>query len=411
MSINSEDVRTWIGEIMKKKGVKKYRLDISDSAKGDGYSCDVCFVKVTVEEGKDAGEIYDVVVKAGKVSEKLRENCPIVEIYFREIVLYTKVLPMIEQLQKEYGIKNCFTHYAPVFYTSKEDRKEAILLQNMKVRGYMVHDRTVPHNLEEALLAFRTYAKWHGASMAFKIKKPELFHEVTNNMNDNFGDILFKSRLIESFPKFHQLGLNVLKKVGQQDMAKKIEEEASDFKKMCGSLTLSHDKEAEREAVILHGDCWNNNMMFKYKDMDISKPIDMVLLDFQMSRLASPILDLSYYLYSTADRNVLDKFDHLLEEYHKELENYLRQYDINVDDLLTLKRLRTSWRKYGRFGFAMSAFILRAALSKEDEVIDFSAEVADSTIQNLQINVIEKEEEYDRRILDVYTHFYKTCLL
>ncbi|RXG52606.1 hypothetical protein Avbf_16429 [Armadillidium vulgare] len=49
--------------------------------------------------------------------------------------------------------------------------------------------------------------------------------------------------------------------------------------------------------VFAHGDCWVNNILFKYNEDDI--PVDIRFVDFQNSKKASPVLDLNYFLYSS----------------------------------------------------------------------------------------------------------------
>ena len=59
-------------------------------------------------------------------------------------------------------------------------------------------------------------------------------------------------------------------------------------------------------ACILHGDFWNNNMLFKYDDgcrdnpsNRKPRPVSVKMVDFQISRIGSPISDVLYFLYSS----------------------------------------------------------------------------------------------------------------
>lgn len=52
--------------------------------------------------------------------------------------------------------------------------------------------------------------------------------------------------------------------------------------------------------TITHGDLWSNNMMFAHDDE--GKPTKMKLLDYQMSSIGHPAVDLCYFFYITTDR-------------------------------------------------------------------------------------------------------------
>ncbi|XP_046393171.1 uncharacterized protein LOC124161053 [Ischnura elegans] len=72
--------------------------------------------------------------------------------------------------------------------------------------------------------------------------------------------------------------------------------------------------------VIIHGDCWVNNMMFKYvKGEDgADKPADVKFFDLQMTRCGHPSTDFLYFLYMSTRKAARDKyFSTLAEDYHR----------------------------------------------------------------------------------------------
>lgn len=76
--------------------------------------------------------------------------------------------------------------------------------------------------------------------------------------------------------------------------------------------------------VILHGDLWSNNIMFKYDDNgDIE---DTVLVDFQMCNYGPPALDLTYCLYTSSDNDISElDWDMLVQYYYDELRTMLKK--------------------------------------------------------------------------------------
>lgn len=73
-----------------------------------------------------------------------------------------------------------------------------------------------------------------------------------------------------------------------------------------------------------HGDFWTNNLMFQ-EDPATGRPLAVKFLDFQMSCLAHPAIDILYFLYICTDLPF--RKAHLtdcLREYFDVLQGYLR---------------------------------------------------------------------------------------
>lgn len=81
---------------------------------------------------------------------------------------------------------------------------------------------------------------------------------------------------------------------------------------------------------IVHGDYWNNNMLFKYED---GIPVLLWMLDFQLSRIGHPVGDVAYFLYTSTLPNTRQKYLHdLLSHYFDTLTTDLRLLGISLDN-------------------------------------------------------------------------------
>lgn len=75
--------------------------------------------------------------------------------------------------------------------------------------------------------------------------------------------------------------------------------------------------------ILTHGDVWVNNFMIKYDSEN--NPIDVLLIDFQMSFWSSPAVELIYFFISSLRDDIkVERFDDLVEFYHSELFNSLK---------------------------------------------------------------------------------------
>lgn len=85
--------------------------------------------------------------------------------------------------------------------------------------------------------------------------------------------------------------------------------------------------------IIIHGDYNRNNVMFKYdSDEGFEEPKGLKMFDFQWTKYASPVLDLSFYLYMNLDPEILEtSWDRILKFYHKTLISSLANI-LNCDE-------------------------------------------------------------------------------
>ncbi|XP_071452069.1 uncharacterized protein [Hetaerina americana] len=71
--------------------------------------------------------------------------------------------------------------------------------------------------------------------------------------------------------------------------------------------------------VLTHGDCWMNNMMFRYKkgDKAADEPADVKFFDLQLAKCCHPSTDLLYFMHLSTRRPLREKYlNTLIEEYY-----------------------------------------------------------------------------------------------
>lgn len=84
-------------------------------------------------------------------------------------------------------------------------------------------------------------------------------------------------------------------------------------------------------SVINQGDSWAPNFMVRANS---SGKLDVLMLDFQLARCVSPILDLCFLIYSCTDKALRDQyFDDLLKYYHQELSRTIKVLGSDPDKI------------------------------------------------------------------------------
>ncbi|KAL1501073.1 hypothetical protein ABEB36_006471 [Hypothenemus hampei] len=398
-----DDLNLWIEDFLKKRRYSKYELELTgNSSKADGYLGEVTFVKVLTGIGREEEKIYNLVVKSAKKSAELRRQTPIKDVFEREMFMYSKVFPAFKAFQQEHHLERPFMKFAKCYSVFNENQREAIILQNLKYLEFNVHDRKTSQDLEHVLLTFSNYGKLHALSLAMKKQKPKIYDNLTRNMTDLLAKFIVQANMLDVMSELFRDCLDLIKNDADKSVYKKLEyfKEREELEKALHKIPNPSDG----FSVILHGDCWNNNMMYYYNENSNGTPQDIMFLDFQLSSVASPIYDLSYYLYAVADGEVLKHFDLILETYLTSLNGFLDELQ-ETSYNITMEDLKRHWREYGKFGLAMCPFILKIELSEEEEVVDFAESAEAGNIAATLTTELKHREVFNTRLRAVFKHY------
>lgn len=119
---------------------------------------------------------------------------------------------------------------------------------------------------------------------------------------------------------------------------------------------------SEPLAVLCHGDFNRNNMMFSY-DVD-GRPVDMLVFDMATVRYASPVIDLSFFLYMNTDRQTRDvHWDELLDTYCAALAAALSDVS-DVVRVTNREQLNAEMSEYAFYGMAHVLFFKRVMVTE-----------------------------------------------
>ncbi|KAF5285448.1 hypothetical protein FQR65_LT02288 [Abscondita terminalis] len=156
-------------------------------------------------------------------------------------------------------------------------------------------------------------------------------------------------------------------------------------------------------SVITHGDCWFKNYLFKYNIcLESRTPVDVCILDWQLSYYGSPALDLVYFIFSCTEKELRDKhYTILTEEYYSMFSNTLTEMGGNPQQQFLFQTLQEHLKKYGVFGLYTALISLLAANNESSEISD----VRDISEAGDLINQIRKNSKddylYNQRIKDI----------
>ena len=117
-------------------------------------------------------------------------------------------------------------------------------------------------------------------------------------------------------------------------------------------------------ACILHGDYWSNNMLFKYDADDEQKPIQIKMVDFQISRIGHPLSDILYFIYTSTLPSVRQQHMTLwLTHYFNTLMSGLNRLDVHPD--YHLDDFMTEYKKRSRLWVWVACIVMNMVLDKQ----------------------------------------------
>lgn len=200
---------------------------------------------------------------------------------------------------------------------------ECLVLEDLTVNGLrMIDHRKETITANHVELVMRSIGKFHAISFALKDQQSEKFTELKENLNEIFFEDK-ESPLKHYLDSLNQTVLNTVSSNTDKPLAKRLNillsKNQFDIAVDCVRSGL-----AEPYAIICHGDLWTNNMMFSYNDKN--EPTEVSFIDWQITRYASPITDLVFYLFCSVAKELRDThYDKFLRIYHESLSDFLRR--------------------------------------------------------------------------------------
>lgn len=245
--------------VTEKENLKNYQFEIEgESSKGDGYIGNIIFVNIKGQTENNNEKTLHLVIKLAAPHKTLRERVPLEECFVTEIHHYETVVSAFDDLQKEHNVKNLLDYMPSIYLSQKKKYSELLVLDNLKIQGFDVWDRKIPMSFEHVSLVLTAYGQFHAISVALKQKKPAVFEKLIDK-NINMISLFVKKMNILNF--FRENFENVRDETINKDCStfQKLQFTKKDFE-YAFIDGFFDDKE---DCVILHGDCWNNNFLFK----------------------------------------------------------------------------------------------------------------------------------------------------
>nr|XP_019559290.2 uncharacterized protein LOC109428070 [Aedes albopictus] len=308
--------------------------------------------KATITEGERQ---LDLLCKIPPLDPMRRAQFNSIALFDREVNVYANLLPAMFEFQREKGLTeelNSGFFNVPKCYLTHFDadnEQALILLEDLRNREFCMWNKLESINYEHAKLLLIQLGRFHGLSLAMKEQRPDLFEPF------KVPDVMVMAmeqneQLMGMFNTALDAAISVLDPSEERALFK-MEGLRNEF---FTTLQSCVDPErAEPFAVLNHGDCWVNNLMYGYQD---GAPREVLLLDWQLVRYGSPVLDLLYFIFCCTDEALRERhYDEMIRIYYTALKDLLEKVGSEAMDLFPLTALLRQMKTFGRFAVIMAA--------------------------------------------------------
>uniref|UniRef100_A0A336KL31 CSON009900 protein n=1 Tax=Culicoides sonorensis TaxID=179676 RepID=A0A336KL31_CULSO len=321
--------------------------------KGENYASDIIRAKIQFKAGLENTRSAQYIVKAGMADTSMQDMLEEYDVFHREIVVYDKILPVVESLLLSIKDK---TKLAPSVYSLGKSPRHFVF-EDLTLSGYEKANRRQGLNYTETRIMLQQLAKFHAATAVLHTLDPE-------SMKDHHFPNIGPDQTY-----FYPLFTNAMKSCAQQASKWPGCEKFADklFKLEPYLIEKAFDIYTWNENdfnVLTHGDAWLSNALFKY-DKDTKEAIDCILMDFSVGYFGSPGIDLVYLLFGSTSCDLKEReFDLLVQEYHLELISVLKKLHYKRT-MPSLRDLHIEMLKKGLLGVMYSTFLIPIRLLED----------------------------------------------
>lgn len=360
-------------------------------------------------------KVYYKIILKWHPDPKMRK--PFRDLYIREYTFFQYIVPELLDVQRYFNIiEGLKIKFVNCLYASAEYNKETIVFHNITKEGFRMLDRFQDTDLAHASLVAKNLAKLHALSFVLEKLKPTVFEEIKSRC---YTDVQYSDpdRVSKSMECYYNASVNVVFDPVVRDKLRGI---LPRFLQVLNKCTIPGPY-----SVICHGDCWNNNVLYRHqvsgKEVDLTiycetcnddksrlqsgRPIDVIFVDYQLLRYASPVTDISYFLYMSTDGNFLStNTDRILDIYYNTMSAVLRQCNMDIKDVYPKKVFDKQLKEYSVFGLIEALISMKIITADGEEAIKMTGQMC---MEEMPENLSPNRSLYVERVNGVVNDFFE----
>lgn len=252
--------------IAKAKGFSEYFIEQENGAKNDdGYVGALLHITLSGLRNVDGEKKSDECSLTCKLLPENLTQCELFnvhQLFEREVEMYNNIFPIFTDFQLEKGLtdKNGFTHFPKCYFAISDPIRNqyAIIMDDFRAKLYTLNDKLKPMTFRKVRLIMIALGRFHGLSFALRDQCPQSFNKL-KSMNKTVWELFDKSAVCAGvLHNGYERAINMFASEMEEEYLKAFRNSWKDRVQL-----MIKSNPAEPFCVLVHGDCWANNLMFK----------------------------------------------------------------------------------------------------------------------------------------------------
>ncbi|XP_075986164.1 uncharacterized protein LOC142983171 [Anticarsia gemmatalis] len=323
---------------------------VSETGKGDSYLSELIRIRIHGVNKKGDKNYVQVILKNIPKSVSRRLTFRSHEFFKNEINFYQVVLPGLLEFQSTKTLSDPFNKYAKLVFAYSDGCNDVVCLEDQSIHNFGSAVRQTGIDNDHCKMTLKVFAQFHAISFAMKDQQPEKFEKLKNAIFEVYYDERLWDWYIRFWKRISGIAINAVEEEYPNSIyVEKIKQFCvpERYQDMINAATKT-----TKTGVISHGDSWTNNFLYKYED---GRPVDTKIIDFQLTRCATPVLDLAFMIYACTSHDLREKYyDDWLKYYHDVLSKQIREMGSDPNKVYPWELFMEEIKKYSYFGLAFS---------------------------------------------------------
>ncbi|XP_054258010.1 uncharacterized protein LOC128982940 isoform X1 [Macrosteles quadrilineatus] len=318
---------------------------------GDNYTSNLFRVEVQYQLDQSDARTTSLIIKVPYCQGMFKELSEKFDFFGAEPLLYNQLLPNMSKKM------NC--DFYPKSYPCSI--KNGLILEDLRPAGYVLKDRLVWLDFAHCKLVVENLARFHAGSVACYQENPELVDKIGKEK-------FFVGERMKQWAEssFSECAKTLAEINADRKFADLLTSKADGIWE--STLNLIKPKPASLN-VLNHGDIWINNILFKYtQSAEVS---NLKFLDFQLTRYGSPVLDLIFFTWTSANEDVRENLEDLYKIYLQTLNQTLE--NLKCKERMSFETLQKDLKTHSDWALMVVCFINNFIMRGSEEFIDVSS--------------------------------------